>query len=155
MTAAAPFRLAEASKPKEKQTRQIGLSFGGDRLGRTKIASISGHARLKADVELARKGVKLKKKKGRIAAKRTITLVRPAAHDTFREHFISWVESPEKRTLEVEIHETGATSEETVLKTWKLYGCWPKSWAVNGFDGKGNDVVTEEITFVVEETIEA
>ena len=38
-----------------------------------------------------------------------------------------------------------------VIRTWNLYGCWPKSWKVNALDGKGNDVVTEEITFVVEE----
>ena len=36
---------------------------------------------------------------------------------------------------------------------WKCLGCWPKAWKVNGFDGKGNDVVTEEITFVVEEML--
>ena len=37
------------------------------------------------------------------------------------------------------------------IRRWNLYGCWPKQWKVNAFDGKGNDVVTEEITFVVEE----
>ncbi len=39
------------------------------------------------------------------------------------------------------------------VRTWNLFGCWPKQWKVNGFDGKGNDVVTEEITFVVEEML--
>lgn len=33
------------------------------------------------------------------------------------------------------------------LRRRNLYGCWPKQWKVSGFDGKGNDVVTEEITF--------
>ena len=37
------------------------------------------------------------------------------------------------------------------VRRWNLYGCWPKQWKVNSFDGKGNDVVTEEISFVVEE----
>ena len=37
------------------------------------------------------------------------------------------------------------------IRRWNLYGCWPKQWKVNAFDGKGNDVVTEEVTFVVEE----
>jgi phage tail-like protein len=37
------------------------------------------------------------------------------------------------------------------IRRWNLYGCWPKAWKVNAFDGKGNDIVTEEITFVVEE----
>jgi len=39
----------------------------------------------------------------------------------------------------------------TEVRRWDLYECWPKSWKVNAFDGKGNDVVTEEITFVVED----
>jgi phage tail-like protein len=38
-----------------------------------------------------------------------------------------------------------------LLRMWNLFGCWPKSWKVNALDGKGNDVVTEEITFVVED----
>jgi phage tail-like protein len=37
-----------------------------------------------------------------------------------------------------------------VVRTWNLFGCWPKAWKVSALDGKGNDVVTEEITFVVE-----
>ena len=36
------------------------------------------------------------------------------------------------------------------LRRWNLYDCWPKSWKINALDGKGNDVVTEEITCVVE-----
>ena len=36
------------------------------------------------------------------------------------------------------------------LRRWNLYDCWPKSWKINALDGKGNDVVTEEITFGVE-----
>ena len=36
------------------------------------------------------------------------------------------------------------------LRRWNLYDCWPKSWKINALDGKGNDVVTEENTFVVE-----
>lgn len=30
------------------------------------------------------------------------------------------------------------------------FEAFPKAWKVNGFDGKGNDVVTEEIVFVAE-----
>ncbi len=37
------------------------------------------------------------------------------------------------------------------VRRWDLFDAWPRRWKVNGFDGKGNDVVTEEITFVVEE----
>jgi phage tail-like protein len=37
------------------------------------------------------------------------------------------------------------------IRRWNLYGCWPKAWKINSLDGKGNDPVTEEITFVVED----
>ena len=39
------------------------------------------------------------------------------------------------------------------IRTWNLYGCWPKAWKINDLDGKGNDTVTEEITFVVEDLV--
>lgn len=42
-------------------------------------------------------------------------------------------------------------SQGSVVRTYALYECWPKQVTVNAFDGKGNDVVTEEITFVVED----
>jgi phage tail-like protein len=38
-----------------------------------------------------------------------------------------------------------------IVQTWVAYECWPKAWKINGLDGKGNDVVTEEIVFVVEQ----
>lgn len=50
---------------------------------------------------------------------------------------------------DIAIH-LGDNTNKTV-RSWNLFGCWPKQWKVNGFDGKGNDVVTEEITFVVED----
>jgi phage tail-like protein len=50
---------------------------------------------------------------------------------------------------DISIHLRGNTEDR--VRTWNLFGCWPKQWKVNGFDGKGNDVVTEEITFVVED----
>lgn len=37
------------------------------------------------------------------------------------------------------------------MRRWNLYGCWPKQWKISALDGKGNDVLTEEITFVVED----
>lgn len=36
---------------------------------------------------------------------------------------------------------------------WNLFDCWPKAWKVSGLDGKGNDALTEEITFVTENVI--
>ena len=53
----------------------------------------------------------------------------------------------DRRDISIILHDN-AMGE---ARRWNLYGCWPKQWKVNAFDGKGNDVVTEEITFVVEE----
>ncbi|NNC89957.1 MAG: phage tail protein [Akkermansiaceae bacterium] len=36
------------------------------------------------------------------------------------------------------------------LQTWELFECFPKSWKVSSLDGKGNDVLTEEIEIAVE-----
>ena len=35
-------------------------------------------------------------------------------------------------------------------KSWILHGCSPQEWKVNGFDGKGNDILTEEMVIVME-----
>ena len=36
------------------------------------------------------------------------------------------------------------------VKSWNLFGCWPKQWKINGLDGKGNDILTEEMVIVIE-----
>jgi phage tail-like protein len=38
----------------------------------------------------------------------------------------------------------------TDIKRWNLFECFPKSWKMGSFDGKGNDVLTEEIVVVTE-----
>ena len=52
-----------------------------------------------------------------------------------------------RKTISIALFDNAGTQ----VRAWDLYECWPKSWKVNAFDGKGNDVVTEEITFVVED----
>ena len=37
------------------------------------------------------------------------------------------------------------------ITRWDCFECFPKEWKISGLDGKGNDVVTEEISFVVED----
>lgn len=34
---------------------------------------------------------------------------------------------------------------------WDCFECFPKEWKISGLDGKNNDVLTEEIAFVVED----
>lgn len=40
--------------------------------------------------------------------------------------------------------------EDAVVKSWNFYECWPKKWKISEFDGKANEVVTEELTLNVE-----
>jgi phage tail-like protein len=36
------------------------------------------------------------------------------------------------------------------IKRWNCFECFPKSWKVSSLDGKGNDVMTEEMVIVIE-----
>jgi len=36
------------------------------------------------------------------------------------------------------------------IKRWNCFECFPKSWKVSALDGKGNDVLTEEMVVVIE-----
>ncbi len=53
----------------------------------------------------------------------------------------------ERKNISIQLQD----NRNKTLRRWNLMGCFPKSWKVNGFDGKGNDVVTEEVVFVVED----
>ena len=53
----------------------------------------------------------------------------------------------DRRDISIHLNDNAGNT----VRSWNLFGCWPKAWKVNGFDGKGNDVVTEEVTFVVED----
>ena len=36
------------------------------------------------------------------------------------------------------------------IKRWNCFECFPKSWKVSSMDGKGNDVLVEELVFTME-----
>ena len=36
------------------------------------------------------------------------------------------------------------------LNRWNCFECFPKSWKMSSMDGKGNDVLTEEVVIVIE-----
>ena len=55
---------------------------------------------------------------------------------------------PIKRTITL-VLDNPETGEE--VRRWNLFGCWPKQWKLGGLDDKGEEVVTEEVVFVVEE----
>ncbi len=39
---------------------------------------------------------------------------------------------------------------EEPIKRWNCFECFPKSWKMSSMDGKGNDVLAEEIVIVIE-----
>jgi phage tail-like protein len=40
--------------------------------------------------------------------------------------------------------------QDAAIKRWNLFECFPKSWKISGLDGKGNDILTEEIVIAYE-----
>jgi phage tail-like protein len=38
---------------------------------------------------------------------------------------------------------------------YDLYNCWPASWKLSSLDGKGNDVLVEEVVVAVEQFVKA
>jgi phage tail-like protein len=36
------------------------------------------------------------------------------------------------------------------IKRWNCFECFPKSWKMSALDGKGNDILTEEMTICIE-----
>ena len=42
------------------------------------------------------------------------------------------------------------TDGSAEIKRWNCFECFPKSWKISSLDGKGNDVLTEEMAIVIE-----
>ena len=42
------------------------------------------------------------------------------------------------------------TGGGTVIKRWNCFECFPKSWKISSLEGKGNDVLTEEMVICIE-----
>ena len=54
----------------------------------------------------------------------------------------------DRRDISIILNDNAANE---VVSRWSFGECFPIQWKINGFDGKSNDVVIEEITFVVED----
>lgn len=72
---------------------------------------------------------------------------------TLNEELLAWWQTAvqgrqQRRNVQIHLHDPNTQDR---VATWNLIGCWPKQWKVNGFDGKGNDALVEEITLVVED----
>jgi hypothetical protein len=151
--ALSPLGFVWARASKDKPKRSIELAWSIDRLGDTIVTTVEGLAVLDADLELARQGLPLGKRKGRQASPSTeLTFTRKSAKDRFQELFRGWVESPDRRHSVLVIRDPGSSTDlpRGELKRWKFYDCFPKSWKVSSLDSKGDDAITEELVVVIE-----
>ena len=94
--------------------------------------------------------LQLRKRPGRTSFG-NITLKRGYIINDAAQDLWIWVQTDfrriPKRNLSIILQDPDTATE---VMRWDLYECWPTEWKINGFDGKGNDVITEEITFAVE-----
>jgi len=59
----------------------------------------------------------------------------------------------ERKLVSVVLHDNGDPMNDpggSEIKRWNLYECWPKSWKVTSLDGKGTDILVEEVVIVTE-----
>jgi len=53
-----------------------------------------------------------------------------------------------RKVVSIVLIDKAQSGEE--IKRWNCFECFPKSWKVSSLDGKGNDVLTEEVVIVIE-----
>lgn len=57
----------------------------------------------------------------------------------------------ERKNMSIVLHDNskraGGAAE---IKRWNCFECFPKSWKMSALDGKGNDVLTEEMVICIE-----
>jgi phage tail-like protein len=53
----------------------------------------------------------------------------------------------DRKSMSIILHDNTADGE---IKRWNCFECFPKSWKMSSLDGKGNDVLTEEMVVVIE-----
>ena len=68
-----------------------------------------------------------------------------------------WIESArlgngsyERKNVSIILEDNSGPTSGTGIKRWNLFEAFPKSWKLAPLDGKGNDVLTEEIVIVIE-----
>lgn len=64
---------------------------------------------------------------------------------------IDWFQAVESgkadpRSMRLDLRARDGSGE----RSWEVFGAWPRSWKISGFDGKANDVLTEEMVIVIE-----
>ena len=56
----------------------------------------------------------------------------------------------ERKAVSVVLHDNSNPTDGGEIKRWNCQQCFPKSWKMSSLDGKGNDVLTEEIVIAIE-----
>jgi phage tail-like protein len=55
-----------------------------------------------------------------------------------------------RKSMSIILHDNTDPVAGGAIKTWNCHQCFPKSWKMSSLDGKGNDVLTEEIVIAIE-----
>ena len=56
----------------------------------------------------------------------------------------------QRETISIVLHDNTNPRAGGEIKRWNLFQCFPKSWKMSSLDGKGNDVLTEEMVICIE-----
>jgi phage tail-like protein len=57
----------------------------------------------------------------------------------------------QRKTMSIVLHSNKMANDAPAeIKRWNCFECFPKSWKISSLDGKGNDVVTEEMVVAIE-----
>jgi phage tail-like protein len=59
----------------------------------------------------------------------------------------------QRKGMAITLHDNAkqnASDTDHVIKSWSCYECFPKSWKMSALDGKGNDILTEEMVICIE-----
>ncbi|MCA9562159.1 MAG: phage tail protein [Myxococcales bacterium] len=55
-----------------------------------------------------------------------------------------------REEISIVLHANDDPTKDPEIKRWNCFECFPKSWKVSSMDGKGNDVLVEELVFTME-----
>lgn len=55
-----------------------------------------------------------------------------------------------RKDMSIVLHDNTDPDQGGEIKRWNCFECFPKSWKMSSLDGKGNDVLTEEMVIVIE-----
>lgn len=60
-----------------------------------------------------------------------------------------------RKNMSIVLHDNSKQAgQDAEIKRWNCFECFPKSWKMSSLDGKGNDVLTEEMVVVTEYFVE-